>query len=184
MKNEEIIEGLLIGDTKTIDFIYKKINITSILYRYNIYSTTVDDVFQESIIGTIENIKKKDFKLRCDFFTYFYSICERLILKSYSKNEKKMFLEYDFSYGDNIIDETQIEPIYDKELLTECLKSLSETERKLLSLYYSGYNMDEIANDMSFSNRNVVKTKKYKTMSKLKKIFKNKKLSKKDFIFA
>jgi DNA-directed RNA polymerase specialized sigma24 family protein len=64
--------------------------------------------------------------------------------------------------------------------LTERNKAIRETVNKmdkpcaplLIAFYWEGYSMDEIANNLGYSNANSAKTQKNKCMNKLKALFK------------
>lgn len=183
MENNRIIEGLKSGDSNVFDYVYTNNigNIKTILDKYSIYSIEADDVFQESIMIAINNIKKPNFLLTCKFSTYFYKICENLSLKSYSKNRRIINVGTDYSYFKDVEDMTlELDEICGFEIF---INELSKTEKDVIKLYYyENMSMVEIAKKLNFKNANTSKTKKYKAMKNLKQFISNRNLKKEDFL--
>jgi DNA-directed RNA polymerase specialized sigma24 family protein len=73
--------------------------------------------------------------------------------------------------------EGYIQPEWERQekiqVIQQCLKSLSETCRKILTLYYfDQLSMVDLAKEMGFANADTAKTKKYKCKNELDRLVK------------
>ncbi len=87
--DQEIIDGILQNDSKTIALIYKNNfdRIKSMVRGFKNISLDAEDVFQEGLTRAIINVRKGNFKGDSSFPTYLYGICRNLCLKDYHKSK-------------------------------------------------------------------------------------------------
>lgn len=130
------------------------------------------EVFQQAMVVFHEQIVRgKITDLQASMKTYIYSIGRNLLLKNHHRmsrialtEEEKLDIEFqDPIYPEGLTDE--------QLALHRALKQLGERCEKLLRLfYYRNYAIDAIAAAMDYGTEDVVRTKKYKCLKKLKAI--------------
>jgi RNA polymerase sigma factor (sigma-70 family) len=164
------IELLRNGDSKTIEKIYQTHRKAFLSFgaKYNLSTDDLLDVYQDSIIAFIENIKKGHLdNLKSEVKTYLFSIGKYLIfkqLKEKSNNPPEEItdkIEW-FEIDDENAEISQIE---------HALAQLGEQCYKILKLfYYEEKKLDEILQILPYENKDVLKSQKSRCLKQLKKI--------------
>lgn len=180
MTNHEYIIGFQNNDQRVITTFYEKFeknfkrNLSS---KHSIHDEDLlADIYQETIIRLWENIQRGRIaqeNLTADIAGYLYGIGKNVLREQFRKM-KEQSLE-DFPQ----LSEDSTDYVLEFEL-TERNKAIRETVNKmdkpcaplLIAFYWEGYSMDEIANNLGYSNANSAKTQKNKCMNKLKALFK------------
>ncbi|PIP54265.1 MAG: RNA polymerase subunit sigma-70 [Bacteroidetes bacterium CG23_combo_of_CG06-09_8_20_14_all_32_9] len=144
------------------------------------------DVFQDGFLVLFRNVKNTDFNLDCKIKTYIYSVCRRIWLTELKRKKKAPVSVKEPDEFVNI-DESDIEEYneHEKNLLhlSQCLVLLGEPCSSLLSNFYlNNLSMQEIAKKMGYTNADNAKTQKYKCLLRLKKIFFEKVVLKKEIL--
>ena len=133
------------------------------------------DIYQESMIILVNNLKTEGFRLECKIKTYLYSVCRRLWLTELKQrsdysgrlNEVEEFLVIDDNEAKNFVENEQKYKIMDQSLLM-----LGEPCTTILKDFYlNKISMQEIADKMGYTNTDNAKNQKYKCLQRLKKIF-------------
>lgn len=175
-KAENVIALLKKDDEKTIRKLYDENKKGFIFFanRYNLNAEDVLDVYQDAVIALIENAKKgKIDTLQSSISTYLFGIGKFMIFQKLKK-EKKTFSKDDFSnleYVDEYYDEEEndIQVI----LLQKAFTKIGEQCRKVLQLfYYEERNLDEIQEELGYSNKDVLKSQKSRCLKQLKDLTK------------
>lgn len=166
----QYIKGVLEGDSKILEEIYKEFGDAIFKMVVNNKGTTddVQDVMQEGIIIIYKNAKKDNFRLTSSFFTYFYAICRNVWWKILKQNTKHTVTFIDQM---ELIDDTNIEEaIIERERHQFYMKKLSELSascRQILELQMSGKRMKEIVKIMGFKSEGYARKRKYQCKENL-----------------
>ena len=171
MTDNEIIERIIIGDESALDYLYKKYYrmMVKMVTRNSGTENEAQDIYQDALIVFWQKVVKRELTLTSKISTYLYSICQNLWRKELDRKKRLS----------NESKDGQEEPGFDKKerihIMRECVNSLGETCRKVLSYYYfDGFSMNDIAEKLGFANSDTAKTKKYKCKKELDKLVKSK----------
>ena len=134
------------------------------------------DIFQESLMVLVKNLRRVDFKLTCDIKTYIYSIMRNLWLKRLNKQKRgglSLVIDEPSDREYIIIQEDELAEKEEKEqqldIVAEILKDFKEDCRKILTaFYFKKQSMKEIAATMDYTNQ-FIRVKKVRCMDALKK---------------
>lgn len=142
------------------------------------------DLFQDGFLVLYNNLKNPVFTLDCKIKTYIYSVCKRIWLTELKRKSKAPAVVDGIDEFINI-DESDIEEHNKHEnsllQLQSSLVKLGEPCNVLLSDYYlNNLSMQQIAEKMGYTNADNAKTQKYKCLLRLKKIFFEKTVLKKE----
>lgn len=142
------------------------------------------DLFQDGFLVLYNNLKNPVFTLDCKIKTYIYSVCKRIWLTELKRKSKAPAVIDGIDELINI-DELDIEEHNKHEnsllQLQSSLVKLGEPCNVLLSDYYlNNLSMQQIAEKMGYTNADNAKTQKYKCLLRLKKIFFEKTVLKKE----
>jgi len=170
MTDEKVLELIKSGDEKALEFLYRK-NYRMVVKLIMKNSGTEDeakDVFQDSLVVFWEKVKGNKLVLTSKISTYLYSVSQNLWRKELDRKARNS--------GEMVENPTHIE--WEKkervEIVQKCLRSLGETCRKILMLYYfDKMSMNDLAKEMGFANADTAKTKKYKCKIELDKLIKS-----------
>lgn len=168
MDEKQLIVGLKDRDEKAAQHF---------LNEYSEYIKTIADKFgakdpddKEDIVSivTLELIRncKKNLKLTCKLITYLYTITRNLTLKYLNEgyNKKRVTLGHDISY-----DPFSKEMDYKTYIVRRVISRMDDTKREFMRLIIEGYSHQEIADELGYKNTNVVKTKKVKLLTEIKR---------------
>lgn len=134
------------------------------------------DMFQESLMVLIKNLRKDNFELSCNIKTYLYSIMRNLWLKRLNKKKRgglSLVIDDPSDVEFIIIQEDELIEKQEKEMqldiVAEVLKDFKEDCRKILTaFYFKKQSMKEIAAAMNYTNQ-FIRVKKVRCMDALKK---------------
>lgn len=133
---------------------------------------SVKDVFHEAIIVLIESIKKKTFDESKDINGFLFAIARNKWISSIRKDHSSSKYIDHMLQDTSFNTETSHDILLKKELRTEMrlvLDKLKDNCQQIMEMYiYQNKSMDEIAEKMGYSSRNVVKTAHYKCKKKLR----------------
>ena len=132
-----------------------------------------EDVFQESLTAMIKNVQYGSFRQDSKLSTYFYEICRRQCMKSFSKY-------HTVEVNERIIDNTtpSLEKIWvekekqaeKKTLVEKLLTDLGQPCTNILKLRKKGYDFDEIAEAMGYGNPDSVRNQAARCRKKMRKL--------------
>jgi RNA polymerase sigma factor (sigma-70 family) len=133
------------------------------------------DLLQDGIAVVWEKFKNENpNNLKCSLGTFLYSVCRNMWLNQLRKKGKSPLRLLNESISNESPNDDELDLMIETDqkiiLIEKGIKSLGETCRKLLRMfYYEESSMDKIANTLGLSNTNAAKTKKYKCMQQLKR---------------
>jgi len=136
----------------------------------------VEDIMQNIYLNLYNTILKKG-KYINDYSSFVFILAKRELFKYYSLKSKfrVLFSSTDFAILENTVLEKSCVEVdfinkYNKEAIWDTIKSESLETQKIMVLHYmEGVNIKEIGKLLDI-NENTVKTKIYRTISKLKGI--------------
>lgn len=178
--DNDILQQLSINDGATIEKLYKQHykTLSSWIIKMGGDEDDAADICQESMIVLYQKSKDKNFGLSCKATTYLFAISKHIWYKKAKANKVQTYL--DDKDEQNIAEDylgdlkAHLERELHYEQLDAALKTLGEPCNKLLKLYYyNNLSMQEIANELNYTNASNAKTQKYKCLARLKKIFYN-----------
>lgn len=130
------------------------------------------DLFQDAVIAAFENISAGKFRGDSSLNSYLISIARFLWINRQRREQIK-----DRVYGALEFDDKDLGylPVFlaqeAKQQVATIFQSLGEDCHKTLSLsIYYDYSMKEIAEQMSYSSEQVARNKKYRCLSRLRKL--------------
>ena len=138
----------------------------------------IDDIFQDSILVLIEKEHSPTFTLTVKPSTFLYSIAENKIKERIRSNGKMVKTDIDEVEIDDKDEDYDLEKDTLRELrrkiLRECIKLLSESQRKIFILFhYNNYSMKQIAQQFDSNERSMI-TQKYKASKSVQDCVKSK----------
>ncbi len=171
MKDQEVIDQIVRGDEKALDFLYTKNYrmMTNLIIKNSGTEEEAKDIFQDALIVFWQKVIKKELVLTAKISTYLYGVCWNLWRKELERKKRLSHEEVEGITKPNHDSKEQIAAI------RGCVNSLGETCRKVLTYYYfDGFSMKEVAEKLGFANADTAKTKKYKCKKELDKLVKAK----------
>jgi len=172
--DEEVLRALRSNRQDALKHVYKTIYPSVLSYIRNNSGSEdeAQDIFQEAMIVFYQKASQEEFKLSAAIKTFVFAVSKNLWLKKLRDTKRHT----DIGNYENVLTDDQSE----KELtehqekvktsLVNFLNELGHPCRKLLVLYYyEKKSMDEISQDMGYSNSNSAKNQKYKCLQRLKK---------------
>ncbi len=177
MIESEVLVALKNDDKSVLKSVYleHKSAFISFSKTYNIDSEDALDIYQDAIIALRENALKGHLdNLKSGLKTYLFSIGKYMCYKRL-KEKKKLHLTYSIKET-NDLDELTITDINytfntRQRQLQVAFKSLGAQCKTLLSLFYlRGFTLDEIVEELNYSNKDVAKSQKSRCLKSLKKI--------------
>lgn len=133
----------------------------------------VKEVFHDSLIALLKNIRKPEFVLSSSLKTYLFSISRRIWLDRLRKmNRKEVPLMEDLNWETSDLNiDKKIELDEGQKVLLDILSKLTGECLNLLKLFYFfKKKMAEIATIVGLANEKDVKNRKWRCMVKLRKI--------------
>lgn len=151
-----------------------------ILKRMNL-NILDEDLFATGILGLVKAVNTFDFDKGFAFSTYAAMCIKNEILMTFRK--KRVPIAFSLDDNANLGNEEEVpyleiiacdrkfeEEVIENELFSEFQKSLTHTEKRIISLYLNGKKQKEIAEILGFSQAYVSRTFK-KLLEKYKKIY-------------
>lgn len=167
-QDHTFIESLQKGDKETLESVYSSYFPTISNYVRQNSGTNVDaeDLFQETLIALMNNIKQPHFKLEASFKTYLYSIAKNLWLKKlrdrkvHFANELPTELADELPYHD-IIEERE-------EKLRDWLGRITQhCQNVLKAVYFLKTSSETLMQQMGWKNKHTANNQKYKCLQQI-----------------
>lgn len=136
-----------------------------------------EDLFQEMIAYILNDKMKvvRDFKGKCKFSTYLYTVCQRYGIKRAGK-ENDLFRREEYSPSEveipaELAEQTEVWDEYQKEALLQAIEQLDEDSLLFIRMmFYDSRSTPEIMIIFGWTSPNSVYSKKNKIIRKLRKI--------------
>jgi RNA polymerase sigma factor (sigma-70 family) len=173
----QVVEAIKAGDPEGIKYLYKQYYsmIAEFILKNNGLKEDAEDIFQETLISMISNIRKSDFNLTSKLSSYMYSISRNMWLYRLRKIKSGPFIIKDSQEG--IADDSQIpelELFEDKHrLIAKLFDKISVECQKILSgFYFENKALKDIGVQMNYTEGSI-RVKKSRCMDSLKKLVEN-----------
>lgn len=173
--DSSLIELLKVGDSKGFKVIYQKT--FKIINKYVLNNSgrieDAEDLFQDSLIALLNNIRKPEFQLSSSLQNYFLSITRNLWLRELKKNKIKHLENLDgeseqwINISDGDIDTMDLENQRQEDLAKQFALLGVECRTLLTEYYYLQKSLDIIAKMMNYTY-DFIKVKKFRCMKELK----------------
>lgn len=178
MKEEVLIEALKRGENTAYEYTYRQYfpMIRDYLTKNNGSIEDAHDIFQETLIVLVKQMRKPTFKLSAKLSTYLYAITRKMWL--YKLRGKKEVDSLDARedkeklLGTVDIDGIEIKQIFEEkyQLVQEVLKTLTEECQKvIIGFYFKKLPLKEIEKKLNYS-KGFGKQKKKRCMDGFKKL--------------
>lgn len=162
------------GKKKAWTFIYKSYYPYCKKYVYSNGGTEDEaaDVFQDSLLIFNKNVRNGVFKKESTIKTYLFSINRNLWLKRLREIKKMEQTEV----KDDLSSEDE-QYLFNTQIIADLLNQISSDCKTLLTeFYYNNKSMEELMQSFQLGSLQAVRTKKFRCISKLIALFKEKKI--------
>lgn len=176
--DSELLEGMRKGDSVAVSFIYKTCypSVSHMILNNKGTEDQAKDIFQEAVIVLYDKITRDEgFELSSKLSTFLYAICRRLWLKQLNRRN----LSLDSIEQDNLDIPDIADALEDHEAeemkfnqMDVAMNKLGEPCATILKDFYiNKKSMQEISDELGYSNADNAKNQKYKCLQRLKKLF-------------
>jgi len=173
--NDTYLEGLLSGDEKIIDQIYKRNfhRVTTFIIKNKGTQEDAKEIFQDALFQLIVRWKVRKFEIKSSFDGYLFTVCKNLWRKELNKRKKRVRNE---GVIELLVEENKhISFILEQErweLFEEKMNQLSDNCIKLLKDYFNKVSYDIIVKKFNYSSENVAFQRVFKCKRRLAELIK------------
>ena len=167
---EEIIERLRNQDKLVIQNLYRSVfpKVLNYIEKNGGRRQLAEDVFQDALIALFKNAQNADFQVNTSITQYLFAVCKYTWIKNIKKNPQKRGT---FSLDEALIYEDIVEETLEADeklaFMNEKIQLLSDDCIKVLTLFFEGFSMDEIAEKMGYGTKAYARKRKYKCKERL-----------------
>lgn len=168
LSEQDIAREVRNKNEKLIDYLYNKyLPMAHSFTKHSGAEIAIEDVYQESFMVLIS--KLYDENLNCKISTFLYSVIRNHYLKAIRDKKTNLFqdshefIDVEDDLKDYEEEQSRLDNVLNK--LAELGKRCQEVIRQF---YLHSKTMEEIADDMGYTNADNVKNQKYKCMKQLK----------------
>ncbi|TSE09860.1 RNA polymerase sigma factor [Aquimarina algiphila] len=167
---DSIIEGIVVGDERIIKKFYEKHlpQVKSYILKNSGSEADAEDVFQDAMVFVYEKLENNSLQLTSSLGTFVYSVCRNLWRNKLKGNKKTVHNESILSIS-KANDLDIIDQINDNErryVFQKCFLKLGTGCQELLSLFFEGVSMKDIAKQNGYSEA-YTRKKKFGCKNKL-----------------
>ena len=157
--DQKYIDALLTNNAEVLNELYQRFSgkIKWMILQNNGTDADIADVFQDALLSIYHRAKTKGFVLTCPFDAYFYMVCKNLWLSQLHKRKTQRLVLTDTTQYENIDDNSNkladdcLMQQARKDLLTEKLDTIGQSNKEFLQLCWSGISMEEVARIFNIS---------------------------------
>ncbi|WP_338868252.1 sigma-70 family RNA polymerase sigma factor [Spirosoma sp. SC4-14] len=164
-----LLVNIQLRERVAYEFLYRYIypSIARYVQKNNGNRADAEDLFQETLLALVENVKQPGFQLRSSLKTYLFSIARNLWLKRLRQQQPDLI--DDFSPFESLTDTL---PNDSREgLLTNWLSKVSPMCRLLLkALFYENQPIAQLMLRMGWKNKHTADNQKYKCVQQIRKV--------------
>lgn len=153
-----------------IEYLYKKyLPMAQSFTKHSSISVQIEDVYQESFMVLLNKLYEGD--LSCKISTFLYSVIRNHYLKAIRDNKSGLFQDtHEFIDVEDDVNDYEEEQRRLDSILNKIAELGKRCQEVIKQFYLKSKSMDEIANDMGYTNADNVKNQKYKCMKQLKSL--------------
>ncbi|MCC5944955.1 MAG: sigma-70 family RNA polymerase sigma factor [Bernardetiaceae bacterium] len=172
-----IVQKIKAGDKNVLDAFYLDERHNFIRWankKYNIEHEILIDVYQNAFIAMYEKIIDGQLdNLSCRLSTFLFGIGKNMLYKKWKKEEVKYRHEATVKEQQLFLKEDTQDEDERSEAIRQVLQDFKEPCRSILiRFYYEGQDIAQIAEEMRYKNKNVVKSQKVRCLKKLSEMLK------------
>ena len=175
-QDSDLQQRLRSDDKSALEFVYKsyKSEFLNFSKHYKLRNDVAVDIYQDAVIALYQNFTSRQLQLENSTVkTYLFGICKHKIYGLLKTNKKQVDNVVDFIDYDEIEVKTNNLNYY-QEQLAVLLKSLSDSCKDLLRLYYyRNLTVNEIVEQTNYKDANTVKSHKSRCLKRLKSMVNN-----------
>ncbi|WP_299244090.1 sigma-70 family RNA polymerase sigma factor [uncultured Aquimarina sp.] len=149
-KNQQIIDGIIVGDSSILKSFYKKNLplVRKLLLQYGGATEDVKDIFQEALVVLYHKLKSGELDAHTSIHPYFIGICMNMWRNQLRKQRiSEYFQPYEKSIPDSSDSITDtITKEHQQKLFNKHFESLNNSSKKVLRLFFEGISIRDIAN--------------------------------------
>jgi RNA polymerase sigma factor (sigma-70 family) len=168
---DEIIRGIRHHDSAVLEFIYLNYFPATEAYVLHHSGSTeqAKDVFQESMIIAYRKIREPGFSLTCKFGTYLYAICKNVWIQERKKHllHTEKLRQQPLQVNEPGGDEDPLMRKHLDELFSRHFSQLSEDCRKILTMFFNHFSVEEIRDAMNYKDIHHAADRKYRCKKSL-----------------
>lgn len=188
--DKDILEHLLSGNRVKVDVALRHVYKAyfNVIKNYILKNQgTIDDaadIFQDTIIAWYDMVQDGTFKRESSILTFLYSVARNIWLKELRKSPKKELTIISLNeLGETLGDLPMNNAMGEVRVLRRVMDELGENCKEILaSFYFRKLSMKDIMTTFSLGSEQAAKTKKYRCMQQLIKLFQTKGIKKEDII--
>lgn len=173
MNDDQIIDGIIKRNPKAIEFLYKKVFPIAkrIIIKNGGTLADAEDLFNDALIVLYQRLRQENFSINVSIQAYILGTVKfkwfRLVKRS------NLFTTSDFDEGTEDSIEHLIIENEKRKLFQKCLETMAEDCKRVLTYFFEGRKMMEIAELMGFKSERIAKKKKYLCKERLVEKIKN-----------
>lgn len=173
MNDDQLVKGILERNSKAIDFLY---NTTYPVCKKMILQSggsdkDAEDLFHDALMVLYLKLREEDFKIESSIHAYLYGVVRFKWYRLVKRGSLFINEEKDTAEQENI--EQIIIENEKRKLFNDSLSSMGEDCKKVLTYFFEGKKMAEIAVLMDYKSERIAKKKKYLCKERLIEIIKN-----------
>ncbi len=171
MKKNDVVS--FFSDEKFLKSLYKSLlpSFKKMVLENSGSQQDAEDLLQESVILSFKKMSEPDFELTSKLETFIYGIGRRKWMYELRKRSK-FSLTVESNDEGNLIDEIIIKSER-QDLYLKYFNSMSESCRQILTLFFEGIRMMDIALKLGFKSEGYARKRKHNCQSKLVEAIKN-----------
>jgi len=170
-REEQLIEGIRDHNSEILEYVYRTFFpvIESYIVHNNGNHEQAEDVFQEAMIIVYDRIRSRGLTLSCKFGTYIYAVCKNIWIQ-----ERKKYLLHTEKLRRQPLEVHEPGPEEDpllarhlEKLFDHHFGQLSEDCRKILTMFFKDYPIEEIRRRMNYKDIHHAADRKYRCKKSL-----------------
>lgn len=161
--DQEIVNGIKVRDRKVLNHLYQHYYpmILDFTRKNSGDDEDAQDLFQEGLVVIFEKVSSGDLKLSSAFRTYLYAVCRNKWLMVLRRKRTGPQMVVDTEQLDQDIPEVQPDLVRKEqfEVYRKHFEQLTPDCKKVLSMFFKGHSLREIAAEMEFTEAYAKKRK-------------------------
>jgi RNA polymerase sigma factor (sigma-70 family) len=174
--DKDLLEKLKTRDSEAIYLVYEKYYpvIKKMIVENSGSSDEAKDIFQETVIIMMQNIKNPGFELHSSIKTYIYSISKNLWLKKIRDSKKVLVVADDLNnYLEVEEDVTAMDEISKSKYVRWLISKVPvHCQRIVKYIYFFKYSVETVAGKMGYNSTHTASSMKYKCLQQMKEVTK------------
>lgn len=175
-----LLDGLKSGNNQVVALLYQKNypSVRNYITRNQGDEEDAEEIYQQAFVILYEKMQDPGFRLNASVGTFLYAVARNLWLASMKERRRFAFKPDEDLEGDDPMDPALLQDVLAREkefsAMEQSMEMLGEPCCSLLKLFYhQALSMEQIAEQMGYTNADNAKTQKYKCLRRLRRLFDN-----------